>query len=123
MTKNRVHWNSAWFGAWTAAGVLLAWVIANTRDPLLLVPFAVIVLMAWMNWRLARRPQASAPAGDGVRLDWSETDRELGQQVWRFIDRMNDLTDKDNADKVLAEFRAAVNPIFDEAIRAKGFRG
>lgn len=70
----------------------------------------------------AAKEAAAAPpsAADGARLDWSETDRKLGEQVWRFIDRMNDLTDEDNADKVLAEFRAAVNPIFDEAIRAKG---
>lgn len=71
----------------------------------------------------SRGEQRDQPAADGGRLDWSETDRKLGEQVWRFIDRMNDLTDEDNADKVLSEFRAAVNPIFDEAIRAKGFRG
>lgn len=45
-------------------------------------------------------------------------DASIGRVVWRYIDRMTDLTDRDSADRVLAAFLAEVEPIINAIIDA-----
>lgn len=45
---------------------------------------------------------------------WKSVYDRVGRVVFRYIDRMNDLVPEDDAEKVLGEFLAAVNPIFNE---------
>jgi len=42
-------------------------------------------------------------------------DAAIGAVVWKFIDRMNDVAECDPADRILAEFVAAVMPIINAA--------
>ena len=53
-----------------------------------------------------------------ARCERAEADAAVGGVVWRFIDRMNDVCDADPAEKVLAEFVAAIEPAICAAIDA-----
>ena len=46
-------------------------------------------------------------------------DAAIGKVVWKFIDRMDDVADCDPADKILAEFVAAVMPHINEALKGE----
>lgn len=46
-------------------------------------------------------------------------DAAIGRVVWKFIDRMDDVDDCDPANKILAEFVAAVMPHIDAAMQEK----
>jgi len=43
---------------------------------------------------------------------------ELGEIVWKFIDRMNDVCELDTADKIISDFLKQVNPIAYSVIDA-----
>jgi hypothetical protein len=46
-------------------------------------------------------------------------DAAIGQMVWKFIDRMTDVSaPDDSADKILSDFVGAVNPLMDAAMRS-----
>lgn len=51
------------------------------------------------------------------RLREAEKDAEIGKVVWRFVDRMNDVSPpEDSAERILGEFVAAVTPLLLRAI-------
>jgi hypothetical protein len=43
-------------------------------------------------------------------------DAAIGKIVWRFIDRMNDVTPGDDTDRILREFVTAVEPAISVAL-------
>ena len=46
-----------------------------------------------------------------------ESNEKIVSCLFMYIDRMNDLTQSDNADKVLAEFLEEVTPLINEHLR------
>ena len=53
------------------------------------------------------------------RANELEKDAVIGRVVWKFIDRMNDVSTRDSAGVILDQFLDAVNPAINNALKEK----
>lgn len=85
-------------------------------------PVALTAEMAhWIllegSWERGEQEAALRAIREGQTVCAPAGDAAIGEVVWRFIDRMKDVSPpEDSAERILSEFVAAVQPAIDSAI-------